>query len=190
MSAYVCKYVCFLLSMPLKERLFRSPVLMWDFGSEGLTVFHVFEQSHVKLWFCQPDELLTFYWSLTTLQDAARNERRKSLMVQLTRLHKFPSPVTPLIPEGDGAKPHIILFLFSPSRPTFHYTSPIHPTRTCIATSEISLCASLEAAVGEFTSSSVSLKCIPSLAIRWLDTGDLCRSSARGAHTRVHVPSH
>lgn len=109
----------------------------------------------------------------------------KSLMAQLLASCKFLSPVTPLIPEGAEAKPHIILFLSSPSQPTFHYTSPVHPTGTSIAISGISLCASLEAAVGEFTSPSVSLKCIPSLAIRWLDTGDLCCSSACGAHTRV-----
>lgn len=45
-------------------------------------------------------------------------------------------PVTPLIPEGAKAKPHIILFLSPPSRHTFHYTSPVHPTRTSMAISE------------------------------------------------------
>lgn len=134
---------------------------------------------------------MIFILMITDIPAVGRTQQKKKKFNGATsHFHKFPSPITPLIPEGAKAKPHIILFLSSLSHPTFHYTSPIHPTRTSTATSEISLCASLEAAVGEFTSPSVSLKCIPSLAIRWLDIGDLCRSSARGAHTCVHVPSH
>lgn len=112
-------------------------------------------------------------------------------MVQLpaSTSSRLPSPL--LIPEGAKAKAHIILFLSSPSHPTSHSTPPPlpHPPCTSVAASEISLCASVEAAAGEFTSPSVSLKCIPSLgqlAVRRLDPGDLCRSTVRTcAHTHV-----
>lgn len=62
----VCKYIVavfVLLSLPLKERLFHSPLLMEDWESEGLTFFRVFEQPCVRLrkWFAVvPDKVLTF----------------------------------------------------------------------------------------------------------------------------------
>lgn len=111
-------------------------------------------------------------------------QKEKKFNGATSRFHKFPPPVTPSDSwrcQGQGSYHFISLLSVSPHL-SFHPSPLPHPPCTSVAASEISLCASVEAAAGEFTSLSVSLKCIPSLgqlAVRRLDPSDLCRSTVR-----------